>query len=69
MEGKAWGDPVAVGLSCYGDSSVCKDCGVTWLLLSSLDSTREMGSCERRLNTCKEPRGLHNSFEGILHLL
>ena len=26
---KAWGDQVAMGLSCYGDSNVCKDCGVT----------------------------------------
>ena len=69
VEGEAWGDQVAVGLSCYSDSSVCKDCGVTWLL-RTLDGTREMKSYECRFkNTHREPGGLHDSFEGMLHLL
>lgn len=61
MEGKAWGDQVAVGVSCYGDS-ICKECGVTWLLLRSLDDTREMKSYEYTYGT-------KDSFEGILYLL
>lgn len=36
VEGKAWGDQVAVGLNCYSDSHVCKDRGNIWLLLWTL---------------------------------
>lgn len=70
VKGTAWRDQVAVGLNCYSDSSVCKDHGVTWLLLRTLDSPREMKSFKDKLkNTHREPEGLHNSFEGILPFL
>lgn len=64
VKGKAWGDQVAVGLSCYRDGNVCKDCGVTWLLLRTLDDTREVKSYERRLkHTHREPKtALKKSF-------
>lgn len=39
---------MAMGLSCYGDSNVCKDCGVTWLFLTTLDDMREMETSEHR---------------------
>lgn len=63
VAGKAGGDQVAVGLSCYSDSSVCKDCGVTWLL-RTLDSTREMKSYDHRLkNTHRDPEALHTALK------
>lgn len=57
VKGTAWRDQVAVGLNCYSDSSVCKDHGVTWLLLRTLDSPREMKSFKDKLkNTHREPK-------------
>lgn len=39
VAGRTLGDQMAVGFSPYSDS-VCKDCGVIWLFLMTLDDTR-----------------------------